>query len=158
MKMKKLLSLALGVSLSAGMALAAYAETTGTVDYDKLIRSYNKAQTFNDDSKIKEQELETMRAEFVKQLRQSKAAQPNNPVAADQLEKQLQDKMTAKVNETRDWMSAKSRELETEMNGAISSVAQAKKMDVVVAKQFVLYGGVDITNDVLAKLNTPVTK
>lgn len=154
MRHKSFLAGLLAVLTLAGTALVTYAEAIGVVDYEKLIRSYNKAQTFNDDREIREQELEKMRAEFVKQLREAKTSQSNNPVAVDQLEKQLQDKMNAKVSETRDWMTSKSNELEKEMNSAISTVATARKLDLVIAKQTVLHGGTDITNDVLAKLNT----
>jgi len=144
----------LAAVMMVSTAMAAYAEVIGVVDYEKLIRSYNKAQSFNDDREIREQELEKMRAEFVKQLREAKTAQSGNPVAVDQLEKKLQDQLNAKINETRDWMSTKANEIEKEMNASISSVATAKKLDLVITKQFVLHGGTDITNDVLAKLNT----
>lgn len=148
----------LAAVMMASSAMAAYAEVIGVVDYDKLIRSYNKAQSFNDDREIREQDLEKMRAEFVKQLREAKTAQSGNPVAVDQLEKKLQDQLNAKINETRDWMTNKGNEIEKEMTSSISSVATAKKLDVVMDKRFVFVGGTDITNDVLAKLNASPVK
>ena len=150
--MKRVMSLALALSAVVGMASQAFAEI-GTVDYEKLIRSYNKAQLFNDDRQIREQELEKMRAEYVKQLREAKTSKPNNPVAVEQLEKKLEGQLTTRLNETRDWMATKYKELETEMNGAIESIAKSKNLDLVLAKQTVLVGGVDITNDVLSRLN-----
>lgn len=152
--MKRFFSLMLSMAMVIGMTLGAYAQQIGTVDYEKLIRSYNKATSFNDDLKIKEGEIEKMKAEFVKQLRETKNAQPDNPVALEQMEKQLQERLNAKINETRNWMASKSQEIDTSMNTAIQDVARTKNLDVVVAKQAVLYGGTDITNDVLGRLNT----
>lgn len=153
----RVLPLAMGLLIGLGSLSAVFADAIGTVDYEKLLQSYNKAQSFSDDSKIKERDLEKMRAEYVKQLRETKSKQPNNPVALDQMEKDLQDKLNSKINETRDWMAAKSKELETEMNTAISSVAAAKKLDIVIAKQFVFHGGQDITTDVIGRLNAMAT-
>ncbi|MEB3287529.1 MAG: OmpH family outer membrane protein [Vampirovibrionales bacterium] len=148
-----ILSAGLAIVASVTFALNAFAESVGTVDFEKLMASYNKAQAFNDDMKIRERELEKLRAEYAKQLRETKTSQPNNPVALDQLEKDLQGKFAVKMNESRDWMLAKTKEIDTEVNNAISAVASAKKVDLVVTKQAVLHGGTDITNDVLAKLN-----
>jgi len=159
--MKRLTTLAMAVLLAASttvsMAGQAFADSIGTVNYEKLIRSYSKAQAFADDREIKENDLETTRAEYVKQLREAKKAQANNPVAIEQLEKKLQGQLDTKIQSTRDWVTSRSRELEGEMNNAIKSVAQTKQLDTVVAQQFVFYGGTDITNDVLGILNKPAS-
>lgn len=162
--MKRLLTIVLSVLVLGlgGLRAAHAADTIGTVDYDKLVRSYNKAQIFNDDMKAKEADLEKMRAEFVKQIREAKTKQPNNPVAVDQLQKSLEDKLAVKVNEYRDSQEAQAKSLETSMNTAIETVARSKNLSVILAKQTVLIGGTDITNEVLAKLNAggaaPATK
>ena len=148
--MKRFLALLVALVIFSGNA---FADQIGTVDYDKLIRTYNKAMSFSDDSKIKQQNIEKMRAEFVKQLREAKTSQSNNPVAFEQLEKDLQEKLDSEVNAYRDWASERSVTLDKELTTAIESVARQKKLDVVVAKQFVLLGGQDITNDVLSVLN-----
>lgn len=151
--MKRLLSIAVVLTVMLGTGLSAYAEGIGTVDWEKLIRSYNKAQSFNDETRVREKEIETMRAEFVQKLREAKTAQSNNPVALEQMEKDLEQQLATKVNATRDWMAQQSKVLEAELNTAIESVARARNLDVVVAKQFVFHGGTDITNDVLSRLN-----
>lgn len=162
--MKRLLTIVLSVLVLGlgGLRAAHAADTIGTVDYDKLVRSYNKAQIFNDDMKAKEADLEKMRAEFVKQIREAKTKQPNNPIAVDQLQKSLEDKLAVKVNEYRDSQEAQAKSLETSMNTAIETVARSKNLSVILAKQTVLIGGTDITNEVLAKLNAggaaPATK
>ena len=104
--------------------------------------------------KIKEQDFEKMRAEFVKQIREAKTKQPNNPVAVEQLQKTLEETLNTKMNEFRSFQEAQSKSLENEMNTAIENVAKSKNLSVILQKQAVFIGGTDITNDVLARLNT----
>lgn len=162
--MKRILTIVLSVLVLGlgGLRAAQAADTIGTIDYEKLVRSYNKAQMFNDDMKAKEADLEKMQAEFVKQIREAKTKQPNNPVAVDQLQKSLEDKLAAKVNEYRDTQASKAKSLEDSMTNTIQEVARSKNLSVIIAKQSVFVGGTDITNDVLTKLNasasTPAVK
>ncbi len=160
--MRRILTIVLSVLVIGlgSLRAAQAADTIGTIDYEKLIRSYNKAQMFNDDMKAKEADLEKMQAEFVKQIREAKTKQPNNPVAVDQLQKSLEDKLAAKVNEYRDTQAAKAKSLETSMTTTIEEVARSKNLSVIIAKQSVFVGGTDITNEVLSKLNagTPDVK
>lgn len=152
--MKRLMTVVLSVLvLSLGAVKAFAADTIGTVDYDKLVRSYTKAQLFSDDMKSRQAELEKMQAEFVKQIREAKSKSANNPVQVDQLQKTLEQKLQTKVNEFTDFQNTQAKALETEMDGAIEGIAKSKNLTVVLAKQTVLVGGTDITNDVLARLN-----
>jgi outer membrane protein len=153
-RLKQLATVAFSALLvTAGSLQAFAADTIGTVDYDKLVRSYHKAQLFNDDMKAQEAELEKTQAEYVKQIRETKTNQPNNPVAVDQLEKTLRGKLEARVNEYRSRQESQAKALETEMNNAIQGVARGKNLSVILAKQTVFLGGTDITNDVLSRLN-----
>ncbi|HEY9687132.1 MAG TPA: OmpH family outer membrane protein [Coleofasciculaceae cyanobacterium] len=152
--MKRLITLVLSLMVVSITSVKAFAaDTIGTVDYDKLIRSYTKAQLFNDDMKSKEAELEKMKAEFVKQIRETKSKQPNNPVAVDQLQKSLEEKLQTKLNEYRSFQESQAKTLETEMSNAIEGVAKGRNLSVILAKQTVFVGGTDITNDVLSRLN-----
>lgn len=153
--MKRLITVVLSLLVIAigGMRAAFAADTIGTVDYDKLVRSYNKAQAFQDDMKSKQADLEKMRADFIKQIREAKTKQPNNPVAVEQLQKNLEEKLESKVNEYSNLQESQAKSLENEMNNTIETVAKSKNLSVVLAKQTVFVGGTDITNDVLSKLN-----
>jgi Skp family chaperone for outer membrane proteins len=152
--MKRLATVALSaLILAAGSVKAFAADSIGTVDYDKLVRSYNRAQAFSDDMKSKDADLEKMRADYVKQIREAKTKQPNNPVAVDQLQKSLEDKLSAKLNEYRSTQETQANALENDMNNAIEGVAKSKNLSVILAKQTVFVGGTDITNDVLSRLN-----
>ncbi len=151
--MKRLMTLLLSAFFVFSTAAAQAADTIGTVDYEKLLRSYTKAQLFSDDIKSKQAELEKMQAEFVKQIREAKAKNPNNPVQVDQLQKSLEDKLQAKLNDFRGFQESQAKALETEMNNAIEGAARNKNLSIILAKQTVFVGGTDITNDVLSRLN-----
>jgi len=148
-----LASMALITIVSGSFLPALAADTIGTVDYDKLIRSFNKAQSFSDDMKIKEQELQTLQAEYTKQIREAKTKQPNNPVAVDQLQKSLEQKLDAKVNEYRSFQESQAKALDDELTNTIEGVAKGKNLSIILAKQAVFTGGTDITNEVLSRLN-----
>jgi outer membrane protein len=149
------LSVVTSVSLSS---LAAFADTIGIVDLDKVVSGYNKAQTVMADIKVKEAELRKMQADFVKQLEESKKNNPKNPVANDQLEKDLNTRLNAKLTEYRDWTVNKQKEIDNDLETTIKDVARSKNIDVVLSKQAVFQGGSDITNDVLSRLNSGAPK
>ncbi|MBY0404230.1 MAG: OmpH family outer membrane protein [Cyanobacteria bacterium] len=139
-------------------SVAAYADSIGIVDIDKVIGGYNKAQTVMADIKVKEAELRKMQAEFVKQMEESKKNNPKNPVANEQLEKDLNNKLNARLTEYRDWTANKQKEIDTDLETTIKDIAKGKNIDVVLSKQAVFQGGTDITNDILVKLNSAGSK
>lgn len=140
--------------LTIGSSINAFADSIGLVDLDKIVTGYNKAQSVMADIKVKEAELRKMQADYVKQLEESRKNNPKNPVANDQLEKDLNVKLNAKLTEYRDWTVNKQKEIDTDLETTIKEVAKGKNVDVVLSKQAVFQGGTDITNDVLSRLNT----
>ncbi|MBX2859592.1 MAG: OmpH family outer membrane protein [Vampirovibrio sp.] len=132
---------------------ASYADNVGYVDIQKVLTNYDRAQSLAADVKVKEAELRKMQADFVKQLEQNRKAQSKNPVGNSSLEKELNDKWTAKVNEFQSWANNKQKELDKSIEVSIQDVARLKGVDVVLSRQTVLLGGIDITTEVLNKLN-----
>jgi outer membrane protein len=136
--------------LSMGMAMA---EVIGVVDLDKVMSNYNKAQSVLADIKVREADLRKLQADYAKQLEDAKKNNPKNPIAADQMEKDLTNKLTVRINEYRDWTATKQKEIDTALEVSIRDAAKAKGVNVVLSKQAVFDGGVDITNDILSRLN-----
>jgi len=145
--------LVLGIVAAMTMQMAAFAETIGYVDFQKVLSNYEQAQLVMSDIKVKEAELRKMQAEFVKKIEESRKDQPKNPVGASQLEKDLNDQLNAKVREYRDWAETKQKEIDATLETAVKGAAQASKVNVVLTRQAIFEGGVDLTNDVLARLN-----
>jgi Skp family chaperone for outer membrane proteins len=154
MMKQKVLGALLAAVVAAGSVASAFADTIGYVDMDKIQDGYERAQAIIADIKVREAELRKMQADFVKQLEESRKANPKNPVSNDQLQKDLEGKLNAKLNEYRDWATARQKEIGDAIDNAIRDVKNARKIDVVLAKQVVLEGGSDLTNDVLGRLNS----
>jgi Skp family chaperone for outer membrane proteins len=133
--------------------VASWAEVIGVVDLDKIMSNYNKAQSVMADIKVREAELRKLQADYSKQLEDARKADPKSPVASSQLEKDLTAKLSAKVNEYRDWTATQQKTIDMALETSIRDAAKARNVEVVISKQAVFQGGVDITNDILSRLN-----
>lgn len=75
----------------------------------------------------------------------------------DQVYAQRSQEITAIQADTQKAVMAKYEELSKvisdSVNGAVKSVAQEKKLPIVLRKEIVLWGGVDITDEVVTRLN-----
>jgi Skp family chaperone for outer membrane proteins len=153
---KRAQALLLAAVFAAGLVslpMSAQAAGVGVVDVAKVYSSYDSAQRIMAEIKVKEADLRKMQADYVKQLEESKSQNPNNPIGTQQMEKDLNDKLNAKLNEYRDWAETKQKELENTINNVIDLMAKTKGLDVILSKQAVFQGGTDITTDVITKLN-----
>jgi outer membrane protein len=138
------------VATAGTPALAA--NSLAKVDTKRLFDQYRDAQSSQSEFKRK---AEAYQKEFLEKNRLLQEAQRAGKSKAEiekmtkKFEAELKPKKEA-VEELDKEMSAK---LKKQIEIAIQDVAKAKGYAVVVDKQVVLYGGEDITDDVLKKLN-----
>jgi outer membrane protein len=144
---------ALAVVMMGSSSLASFADAIGTINLEKVIGSYDKAQGVMSDMKVREADIRKLQADFAKQLEDARKANAKSPVTSDALEKDLSGKLKVKLNEYRDWATAQQKAVDDELNLAIKTVAQRKGVDVVVSEGSVLLGGNNLTNDVITELN-----
>lgn len=109
--------------------LRAVAETR-----ENELNSLSRLPTPNDDEK--------------KRLSELKASADQSSTEIEQLQKRLSDEINARNKELSDKLNRK-------IESALAAVAREKRVDFILAKDAVLYGGRDLTNDVLTKLNAP---
>ena len=152
-----LVGLGVLVATAVTSASAFAADTVGFVDFSKLLSGYEQFQSFQADSKVKEAEINKMKADFVKQLEVNNKAAASNPIQNENLEKQLAEKFRVKVTEYQTWLNTKNKEIDTRVNTTIKAVATKQGVSVVLDKDQVLVGGVDLTNEVITVLNKPAT-
>jgi outer membrane protein len=152
-----LLSFALLFSTVGTTTATFAADTVGFVDFSKLLGGYEQFQSFQADSKVKEAEINKMKADFVKQLEVNNKTAASNPIQNENLEKQLAEKFRVKVTEYQTWLTNKNKEIDNRVNATIKSVATKQGVSVVLDKDQVLVGGVDLTNEVIGSLNKPAT-
>ena len=151
--MRLVLSVLATLVLALGTVQSALADTIGYVDFDKILTGYDQAQSVLADIKVREADLRKLQAEYVKQIEEARKNAPKNPVGANQLEKDLNEKLAEKVREYRDWASVQQKNIDDALESSIKEVAQSKGIDVVLTRNAVFDGGSDLTNEVLAKLN-----
>lgn len=136
------------VILASGTHALAQQSSIGTVDLNKVIASYKKAQDVEADLKVKEAEIQKFIAEAQKQLKDA-----TTPVERNNLEQQLSQEFKTKQEAYRKTQIAQSQEILDEVLAAITQISSSKGLSPVLTKNTVLVGGVDITEDVISKLN-----
>ncbi|MEW5819053.1 MAG: OmpH family outer membrane protein [Cyanobacteriota bacterium] len=124
------------------------AQTIGTVDADKIIANYNKAQDVEAELKVKEAEIQTFIAEAQRKIKNA-----STPVEKSNLEKQLSEEFRDKQTEYRKMQLDESKKINEEIIAAIEKIAGSQSIDLVLAKGAVFIGGIDITDEVLKSLN-----
>ena len=163
--MKKVLkSAVLSGLLVLALATSAFAVTAkdiGVVDTQKVIESSSLSDLYksaNDEMKALEDNIKKEMLDKSKKLEDAKKTN----LSADKLkemEDQFKKDLETKRNEGQVLYQKKQAELEetqkkvkSDIDEAIKKVADEKKLGVVFDKQVVLFGGVDVTEDVMKKI------
>ena len=151
-------SLIAGVVLSAGIACLAQAQTAapkpvvvGIVDRDKVVTSYPKAQQAAEELKRSEEKVHKLIEDSNKQYEEAKNAK-KPPAELEDLQRRLQTSIDGEVKGVQARAQTLEGQLESEIDSAIKAEASARKIDVVILKQAVLMGGVDLTEGVVKRL------
>jgi outer membrane protein len=142
---------AAAVAVSTLSANAAFAYTIGYVDTQKVLMSYQGARSAQAEM---QKELQQYQQEFA--ARQKKIAEAQK---AGKSQAELQ-KMTAQYEQELAPLKQRAQSLEaklsanvkTKVEAQITQIAKRRHVDVVIDKAAVLYGGVDLTPDVLNAL------
>ena len=124
--MKKQLLL---LSLAAGFLIAGCANSSpvGLVDVQRIVANWTVYQSFQQQLMIDEQSIAQSKASTADKQRAAAVLQKKYAKITDELTKQIRD--------------------------AADKVAQQKKLTLVVTKEGIGYGGVDITQDVEKAMN-----
>jgi outer membrane protein len=150
----RVVGLALGALLVA-LPVQSWADTLGFVNYQKIMTGYDKAQALMADAKVKEAELQKVKADYIKQIEDSRKLNAKNPLITQNLEKQLLTQLEAKVRELQTWGNTQQQLIENHVQDTIKLVAQRKGVSVVLDQAAVVMGGADLTTDVVTTLNRP---
>ena len=150
MKMlKRFIVLVAVMTVVLGYSAKSFAAGTAVVDLDKIRENYTKAQELSADLKVKETELQKFVADAQKQIQEAKS-----PLEKKNLEEKLGEQFNIKRNAYAKDQGQKWGVIEDAVIKSIKAVSAAKKFDLILNKQVVIDGGSDITDEVLAKLNT----
>jgi len=126
----------------------AFAEEIGTVDINKIVNNYSKAQEVVADLKVKESELQKFVAEARKDLKSNTTS--DKKVLEDKYNKELKQKSDAFKQEEIKQLSVIQENIAT----AIKNVADTKNIKSVFKKESMIMGAQDLTDEVIKTLNT----
>ena len=152
----KLLGVLVGFTLAstvgaANAQTAATPKVVGLIDRDKVVASYPKAQMAAEELKGLEDKLQKVIEGANKQYEDAKKA--NKPQAElDSLQKRLQGTIDEEGKRFQTRVSSLEGDLEGAVDSAIKAEAAVHHVDVVLLKQAVLFGGVDLTEGVVKRL------
>jgi len=155
---QKVFSLIAGVVLTASLACLAQAQTAapkpvivGIVDRDKVVTSYPKAQSAAEELKRSEDKVHKLIEDSNKQYEDAKNAK-KPPAELEGLQRRLQTSIDGEVKGVQARAQSLETQLEGEIDAAIKAEAASRKVDVVILKQAVLMGGLDLTDGVVKRL------
>lgn len=149
MKIFKGLVVSLAVaSLACGYSVKSFAGGNAVVDLDKIRENYTAAQELTAELQVKEAELQTFITDAQKQIQNAKT-----DVEKKNLEEKLGQQFNLKRNAYAKDQAEKWGKIETDVVNSVKDISASKKLDIVLNKQAVIFGGVDITEEVIKKLN-----
>lgn len=127
---------ALALTQSGGIASAAPSSTVGVIDMNKILMEHPDRQSAETSLKS---ELEAAQKEF------SERESGMSDTEKESYSRQLQERLANKENELMEQLLKK-------VEDVVKQVADAKGLSIVVSKAAVVYGGTDITQDVISRL------
>ena len=134
--------------LTLSFMLPAMAETVGMVNYRDLVSNYSKAKSVMSELEDKANEMQRYLLDKEKEFKKIDSA-----VQRKTFEDQTARAFAQKQDAIEKYRQKKEAEIDAAINNAIKQVAIENKIDTVVDSRVMFYGGVDITDKVLKKLN-----
>lgn len=145
--MKKLLYLSIAF-LSLAFLNVASAEVIGVVDFDKVAQNYSKVKSVSDEISDKYSEIQRFGLDKEREYKKLTTA-----LERKNFEEATQKELAKKQDALLRLKEKKEAEIDTAMKNAIKTVAIENKIDTVLEKSLVFFGGVDITDKVVKQLN-----
>lgn len=155
---KYILATVLTFSMLSQTALAGgvgIVDTKKILDSSQLPAALNTAQKEVENFKMESQKIRLNKSKELEAARDKKATEAELKKMTEQFQKELETREQQGIdleNQKRKELEDLSTKLRSKVDEAIKSVAQDKKLDVVVDKQAVLFGGTDVTEDVIKKI------
>ncbi len=149
--MKKILALAM--VMTSFVFASASAEVIGVVDFDKVVDNYSKVKTLSDE--ISDKYAEIQRYTLDKEREYKKLS---TPLERKNFEESMARELSKRQDAYLKLKEKKEAEIDTAIKNAIKQVAISNKIDTVVEKSVIFFGGIDITDKVVKALNSPSGK
>ena len=145
--MKKILSLTI-VTL-AFIFCNANAEVIGVIDFDKVVDNYSKVKTLSDEMSDKYTELQRYTLDKEREYKKL-----TTPLERKNFEEATARELTRRQDAYMKLKEKKEAEIDNAIKNAVRQVAIENKIDTVVEKSVIFFGGLDITDKVVKALNS----
>jgi outer membrane protein len=133
---KRMVTLLMVVMMSVMVSGCFNAQKTGVVDVQRVMKDSAKVQQF-------QEQLNTSGKDLTQKLEQEKGT-----LSAEQFQKRQQEVYADFVKQKQDLEN----QMDTLINQALADIAKEKGLSVVLYKNNVAQGGIDVTDDVIQKL------
>ena len=135
--------------LLTNFSIAVYAGGTGYINYDRVVDEYRFAQTSMREIQTKAKEiekyLETKEDEFSKL---------ESPVQKQKLEATVRAEMQTKEKAFNDFREKREEAVYSRIHAVTEKIRLEKGLDAILDARSVFSGGVDITDELIKKLNS----
>ena len=143
--MKKFLSLLLALLIITPV----FADTIGSINYREVVTNYSKAKSAQNEIEDRANELQQFL--LVKEKEYKKI---ESPVQKKSFEEQTAKLFAQKQDAYQKYKAKKEKEIDDAIVAAIKTVAIENKVTSVMDARVMFFGAVDLTQQVIKKLNT----
>ena len=150
--MKRLIAVVLTLAFFAGVASAANYTNIGFIDVQKVFREYKATEKAQEE--LSKQE-ESFKKEFEDSQKKLEEAEKNGkkPSDLEKMKKDLEEKLAPKREKLLKLNEQLTVKLQMEILEAVKKVSKKVGVEVVLDKQVVITGGMDVTEMVVNELN-----
>lgn len=130
----------------------AFCDTIGFIDSQQILKQYNKAVTAQSDLAKKQKEFQDILVVKQQELEKARTTSKNEEdlnQMRDDIEKELQPKRDELIQ----YNQKLSSQIENDVIETTKKIAKQLRIDVVLDKQVVILGGMDLTSLVISSLN-----
>ncbi len=150
--MKKLVVIALAIAFIAGVASAATFQNIGYIDVQKVFREYKETESAQKDLAKEE---ESFKKEFEKSQEKLEKAEKDgkNKEELEKIRKGFEEKLAPKRESLLRLNEQLTAKLQLKILDSVKKVAKKVGIEMVLDKQVIITGGMDLTEMVITELN-----
>ena len=139
----------LALLLAFCLVTPAFAYTTGSINYREVMMNYSKAKAAQSEIEDRANELQRFLLDKEKDFKKIES-----PIQKKTFEEQTAKAFAQKQDAYQKFKLKKEKEIDDAIVAAIKTVAIENKVDSVVDARVMFFGAVDLTDNVIKKLNT----
>lgn len=150
--MKKILIAAVAIMFAAGLSHAANFTSIGTIDVQKVFKGYRETSKAQADLSKQEEGFKKDFEESQKKLAEAEKG-GKNKAELEKMKKDLEEQLAPKRESLMRLNEQLTGKLQAKILEAVKKAARKVGIDVVLDKQVVINGGLDLTDMVITELN-----